>query len=144
FTSFRVPRSDSQAGEKKGVYLQYEVKPGFTIRRCQNIDPATDLKKLKRIIANCVLPQNSMLKKVQYLASLVKRSMELERRRKELRSQIDIAIEEKRYLENEQKKRNENMSARLQDCIDKDGITDVDKSEIERLEKNMAIATNLT
>ncbi|XP_010455186.1 PREDICTED: basic leucine zipper 19-like [Camelina sativa] len=143
-TSSGVPRSDSQAGEKKGVYLQYEVKPGFTIRRRHNIDPAMDPKKLKRIIANRVSAQNSRLKKVIYLDSLVKRSMELERRRKKLCSKIEIAIEEKQYQENEQKKLNENISARLQDCIDKDGITDVNKSEIEMLEKNIALITNLT
>ncbi|XP_019084709.1 PREDICTED: uncharacterized protein LOC104709505 [Camelina sativa] len=85
-TSFGVSRSDSQAGEMKGVYLQYEVKQSFTIRRRENIDPATDSKKLKRIIANRVSAPNSRLKKVQYLDSLVKRSMELERRIKELRS----------------------------------------------------------
>lgn len=48
-TSFRFPRSSSQEVEQKDGYVQYEVEPGFTIRLRQDIDPATDPKKLKRL-----------------------------------------------------------------------------------------------
>lgn len=48
-TSFGVSQSGSQAGEKKGGYVHYEVEPGFTIRMRHDIDPTTDPKKLKRL-----------------------------------------------------------------------------------------------
>ncbi|CAA0401188.1 putative transcription factor bZIP family [Arabidopsis thaliana] len=143
-TSFGVSQSGSQAGKKKGGYVNYEVEPGFTIRMRQNIDPTTDPKKLKRIISNRVAAQKSRWKKVQYLDALVKRSMELQREVSELRSQLAITSEQKRYLENEQRQLKECISARVQHCINSDGVIEEYKTEIERLKTNLAPLSNLT
>ncbi|KAG7549839.1 Basic-leucine zipper domain [Arabidopsis thaliana x Arabidopsis arenosa] len=142
-TSFGVSQSGSQAGEKKGGYVHYEVEPGFTIRMRHDIDPTTDPKKLKRIISNRVAAQKSRWKKVQYIDALVKRSMELQGQVSMLRSELAIASEQKRRLENEQRQLKEYISARLQRCIDNDGVIKEGKAEIERLKNNLATLSNL-
>ncbi|EOA19654.1 hypothetical protein CARUB_v10003197mg [Capsella rubella] len=135
----------SQEGEKKAPYVQYEVEPGFTIRMRHNIDPAMDPKKLKRVIANRVSAQKSRWKKLLYVEALVKKSMELERETSVLRAQLEIAIQEKRRLQIEQRQLKETLAARFQDCIDEKGIIEFYKVEIERLKKkNMAPPTNPT
>ncbi|CAH2073747.1 unnamed protein product [Thlaspi arvense] len=137
-TLFQVPNSGSQEEEKKAAgYVNYEVEPGFTIRLRQNIDPGIDPKKLKRIVSNRVAAQKSRLKKLQYVDDLVKKSKELQRQVSVLRSQVEIASEQKRCLESEQREIKECMSAWLERFISKQGEIEVYKAEIERLKKKM-------
>ncbi|XP_010423246.1 PREDICTED: basic leucine zipper 34-like [Camelina sativa] len=143
-TSSGTPQSNNQAGEKKSVLVQYEVEPGFTIHIHNNIDPATDPQKLKRIIANRISAHKSRWKKLQYVNTLVKGSMELQIAVNMLRAKINIAIEEKQYLENEKKQLKETISARLQDYLNNYGITNMYKVEIQRLKKSMAPPTSST
>ncbi|XP_010491321.1 PREDICTED: basic leucine zipper 19-like [Camelina sativa] len=143
-TSSGIPQSDNQVGEKKSVLVQYELEPGFTIHMRHNIDPATDPQKLKQIIANRVSAHKSRWKKLQYVKTLVKGSMELQMAVNVMRAKVKIAIEEKQRLENEKKQLKEAISARLQDYLNNDGITNMYKAEIQRLKKSMAPPTSST
>ncbi|ESQ40649.1 hypothetical protein EUTSA_v10014931mg [Eutrema salsugineum] len=136
--SFQVSNSGSQEEEKKAGYVNYEVEPGFTIRLRQNIDPAMDPKRLKRILSNRVAAQKSRWKKLQYVEDLVKKSKELHRQVSVLRCQVGMASEQKRCLEDEQMELKECISAWFQHFISNEGEIEAYRAEIERLKKKMA------
>ncbi|KAL0736394.1 hypothetical protein Bca4012_012604 [Brassica carinata] len=134
-TSFQGSSSGSQEEEKKAGYVNYEVEPGFTIRLRQNIDPAMDPKKLRRIVSNRVAAQKSRWKKLQYIDDLVKKSRDLHVSM--LRSQVEMASEQKRCLEREQLELKESMSGWIQRFISDQGEIEANTAEIERLKKKM-------
>ncbi|KAF3504476.1 hypothetical protein F2Q69_00045306 [Brassica cretica] len=121
-TSFQVSNDGSQVEEKKTGYLNYEVEPGFTIRLRQNIDPAMDPKKLKRIVSNRVAAQKSRWKKLQYVDDLVKKSRDLNWQVSMLRSQVEMASEQKQCLEREKMELKECMAGWIQRFISDQGI----------------------
>ncbi|KAL0888411.1 hypothetical protein Bca101_012394 [Brassica carinata] len=141
-TSFQGSSSGSQEEEKKAGYVNYEVEPGFTIRLRQNIDPAMDPKKLRRsgyiiIVSNRVAAQKSRWKKLQYIDDLVKKSRDLHWQVSMLRSQVEMASEQKRCLEREQLELKESMSGWIQRFISDQGEIEANTAEIERLKKKM-------
>ncbi|CAN7069142.1 hypothetical protein IGI04_041802 [Brassica rapa subsp. trilocularis] len=137
-TSFQVSNDGSQVEEKKTGYLNYEVEPGFTIRLRQNIDPAMDPKKLKRIVSNRVAAQKSRWKKLQYIDDLVKKSRDLNWQVSMLRSQVEMASEQKQCLEREKMELKECMAGWIQRFISDQGEIEANTAEIERLKKKMA------
>ncbi|KAJ4883268.1 Basic-leucine zipper (bZIP) transcription factor family protein [Raphanus sativus] len=137
-TSFQVSNGGSQEEEKKVGYVNYEVEPGFTIRLRQNIDPAMDPKKLRRIVSNRVAAQKSRWKKLQYIDNLVTKSRDLQWQVNMLRSQVEMASEQKQCLEREQMELKECMSGWLHYFISSQGEIEANTAEIERLKKKMA------
>ncbi|CAH8312691.1 unnamed protein product [Eruca vesicaria subsp. sativa] len=137
-TSFQVPNDGSQEEEKKAGYVNYEVEPGFTIRLRQNIDPAMDPKKLRRIVSNRVSAQKSRLKKLQYLDGLVQKARDLHWQVSMLRSQVEMVSMQKRCLEREQMELKECISGWLQRYISTQGEIEANTAEIERLKMKMA------
>ncbi|KAJ0266207.1 BZIP family transcription factor [Hirschfeldia incana] len=135
-TSFQVSNDGSQEEEKKTGYVNYEVEPGFTIRLRKNIDPAMDPKKLRRIVSNRVAAQKSRWKKLQYIDDLVTKSRDLHVSM--LRSQVEMASEQKRCLERENLELKESMSGWIQRFISDQGEIEANTAEIERLKKKMA------
>ncbi|KAF8115590.1 hypothetical protein N665_0025s0058 [Sinapis alba] len=138
-TSFQVSNNNgSQEEEKKAGYVNYEVEPGFTIRLRQNIDPTMDPKKLKRIVSNRVAAQKSRWKKLQYIDDLVTKSRDLDWQVSLLRSQVEMASEQKRCLEREQLELKESMSGWIQRFISDQREIEANTAEIERLKKKIA------
>ncbi|CAA7056098.1 unnamed protein product [Microthlaspi erraticum] len=132
-TSFPVSNSDSQEGEKKASYVNYEVGPGFTIHLCPNFDPAMDPKKLKRIVSNRVAGQQSRWKKLQYVNDLEKRVRELHV--SILRARKMILIEQNRRAERMNMKLKERLFAEVQHSIFLKGLVEALRAQAESLKK---------